>query len=66
MKVRGEWTEQNNGINSHCKYANRGFKRHLPCDVAVAFGVAAVLFFVLLLRLFFETRCQMKLKLKVN
>ena len=56
MKVSKKWTEQKNGGNANIKYANRGFKRKLPGAVAVA----GVLFFVLLLRWFFETKHQKK------
>ena len=64
LEVRVLETEQNNCRNAHCKYAIRGFDRHLPCDVSVS--VAAVLFFVLLLRWLFENERNMKIKLKVS
>ena len=64
MKVIKEWTEQKNvGDNNH-KYAIRGFKQHLLGDVSVA--CSGVFFFVLLLRWFFENKCQTKMKLKVS
>ena len=64
MKVSGEWREQNNGGNDHRKYSSRGFEQHLPSAVSVA--VDGVLFFVILLNLLFENKCQKKRKLKVS
>ena len=55
MKASAEWTEQKNGGNAHCKYAIRGFKWHLPCDVV------DVLFFVLLLRWFIANNHKQEL-----
>ena len=46
------------------KYAMRDFDVHLPFAVYVS--VAAVLFFVLLLRLLFENKRKTKMKLKVS
>ena len=59
MNVRGELTEKNYGRNAHRKYAIRGLERYLPSNVSVSVdvSVAAVLFFLLLLSLFFENKC---------
>ena len=64
LKVSGEWTEKNNSVNAHCKYTIRGFERHLPSSVSVS--VSDDLFFVLLLRWFFENTRWKKMKLKVS
>ena len=56
LKVSGERMEQNYSGNAHRKYSIRGFKRHLPSTVSVS----SALFFVLLLRWFFENKRQTK------
>ena len=53
-----------NGGNANRKYAVRGFKGHLPNSVAIS--VDGVLFFVILMRWFFENNCRTKIKLKVS
>ena len=60
LKFSVSKTEQKNCGNAHSKYNIPGFNRHLTYDVAV------VLFFLRLLRWFFENKCNTKMKLKIS
>ena len=51
INVSKRW-KKNKGGNANCKYGIRGFKQHLPGAVAVS----GVLFFLLLMRWFFEKK----------
>ena len=64
LKVSVKLTEQKSCGNAHCKYAIRGFDRHIPYAVDVY--VSAVLFFVLFLHFLFEDWRNTKMKLKVS
>ena len=64
IKVSEEWIEQNNGRNTHLKYNIRVSERHLLS--AVAFDVADLIFFVLLLSWLFENKRRTTMKMKIS